>query len=208
MVNRFKRISIFFIQPLKKFHLPCQLFASVPGGTYFDLSAQKFYILKNKEEVMTTGMIKKDNARVPATSFGGLVDQFFQDNLGRFFEDGFWGFNGLAQRANVPVNLKETDTSYEMQLVAPGLKKEDFNIRLDGDMLTVSFEHKEEKQQEDKNQRWLRKEFRQQSFARSFTLDDTLSAEKISAQYRDGILHLSLPKKEGAQRVSRQIEIK
>jgi len=159
---------------------------------------------------MTTGIIKTDNghASLPAASFSGLMDRVFQKNLNRFFEDDFWGFNGINQQYNVPVNLTETDKSYEMQLVAPGLKKEDFKITLEGDLLTVSFDHKEENSAENKNERWLRKEYRVQSFSRSFTLDDKLEPNKISAQYRDGVLHLSLPKKEGAQRLFKTIEIK
>ena len=159
---------------------------------------------------MTTGIIKRDNGRasLPATSFSGLVDQVFQKNLSHFFEDDFWGFNGVNQQYNVPVNLSETDKSYEMQLVAPGLKKEDFKVSLEGDLLTVSFEHKEENSQENKSERWLKKEYKTQSFTRSFNLDDTLDANKIAARYVDGVLHVSLPKKEGVQRLSKTIEIK
>ncbi len=159
---------------------------------------------------MTTGIIKRENGRtnLPAASFSGLADQVFQKNLSRFFEDDFWGFNGVTQQYSVPVNLGETDKTYEMQLVAPGLKKEDFKITLDGDLLTVSFEHKEENNQENKNERWLKKEYKTQSFSRSFNLDDTLDANKISAKYVDGVLNVSLPKKEGAQRPYKTIEIK
>ena len=75
-------------------------------------------------------------------------------------------------------------------------------------MLTVSFEHKEENNQENENEGWLKREYRHQSFSRSFSLDDTIDANKISAKYQDGVLHLSLPKKEGAQKISKNIEIK
>lgn len=159
---------------------------------------------------MTTGIIKTENgnASLPATSFSGLIDRVFQKNLSRFFEDDFWGFNGINQQYSVPVNLTETDKSYEMELVAPGLKKEDFKLSLEGDLLTVSYEHKEETKQENKNERWLRKEYRMQSFSRSFNLDDTLDPNKITARYQDGVLHVSLAKKEGAQRLYKTIEIK
>ena len=159
---------------------------------------------------MTTGILKRENNRasMPAASFSGLVDQFFQNNLNRFFEDELWGFNGVRQNENIPVNVRETDKSYEMDIVAPGLKKEDFTINVNGDLLTVSFEQKEQNEEKDKNENWLRKEYRLRSFSRSFTLHDSLDANKITAGYSDGILRLSLPKKEGAQRVSRNIEIK
>ena len=159
-----------------------------------------------------TNIMKRENggARVAPNAFGGLIDQIFQDNLGRFFDDTAFGFNGnrSLSRNQVPVNVKETDKSYEMDIVAPGLRKEDFKISVSGDMLTVTFEHKEETNQENKDEGWLRKEFRMQSFSRSFSLDDSVDMNKIAASYKDGLLHLSLPKKEGAQRVNRSIEIK
>jgi HSP20 family protein len=154
--------------------------------------------------------MKRSNghSNVPATGFSGMVDKIFQDNLSRFFDDGFWGFNGLDRSANVPVNVRQTDKSYELELVAPGLRKEDFKININGDMLTVSFDHREENNQERKDEGWLRKEYRMRSFSRSFNLDDTVDVNKISAKYSDGILQLSLPVKEGAQPISRTIEIK
>ena len=146
------------------------------------------------------------NENMP-TTFGGLVDQLFQDNLSRFFNDDFWGFSGLNRSAQVPVNIKETGKNYEMELVAPGLKKEDLKLNVSGDMLTVSFEHKEENKQENESEGWLKREYKHQSFSRSFNLDDTVDANKITAKYQDGVLHLTLPKKEGAQRISKNIEI-
>ncbi len=74
--------------------------------------------------------------------FGGLVDSVFGNTLSRFFDDDFWGFNGLVSSSEVPVNIRETDKSYEMEVAAPGLKKEDFNVNISNNMLTVSFEHK------------------------------------------------------------------
>jgi HSP20 family protein len=140
--------------------------------------------------------------------FGGLVDSVFNNTLSRFFDDDFWGFNGIVSSNQVPVNIRETDKAYEMEVVAPGLRKEDFNVSISDNMLTVSFEHKQENKEENKSEGYLRQEYRQQSFSRSFTLDDTVDADKINAQYKDGVLHLSLPKKEGAQKITKSIEIK
>ena len=109
---------------------------------------------------------------------------------------------------NVPVNLRETDKTYEMELVAPGLKKEDFKLNVSNDMLTVAFEQKEEQQQVDKSEGWLRKDYKMQSFSRSFARDDSVDANKINAVYNNGILHLTLPKKENAQKLSKSIEVK
>lgn len=138
--------------------------------------------------------------------FGGLVDNILQNSLNRFFDDDFWGFNGVSSR--VPVNIRETDKSYELEVMAPGLKKEDFSVSMDNNMLTISFNHKEEDKEENKQDGYLRREYRMQSFSRSFTLDDTINVDKITAQYNDGVLHVSLPKKEGAQKITKNIEVK
>jgi HSP20 family protein len=106
------------------------------------------------------------------------------------------------------VNIKETGKTYEMEVVAPGLKKEDFNVSISDNMLTVSFDHKEENKEENQNEGYLRQEYRRQSFARSFSLDDTIDADKIKAHYSDGVLQVSVPKKEGAQKITKNIEIK
>ena len=106
------------------------------------------------------------------------------------------------------MNIRETDKSYEMEVVAPGLRKEDFNVSISDNVLTVSFEHKQENKEESKGEGYLRQEYRMQSFSRSFTLDDTVDTEKINAQYKDGVLHLSLPKKEGAQKITKSIQVK
>lgn len=157
---------------------------------------------------MNTLMKKTNgNGNMPATTFSGLVDKIFQNNVNRVFDDDFWGFSNVSQNVSVPVNAKETDKSYELELVAPGLKKEDFKINVHGDTLNVSFEHQEEQSQQNKAEGWLRKEYQKRSFTRSFSLDEAIDANKINAKYSDGILHLSLPKKEGTQTVSRTIEI-
>lgn len=159
---------------------------------------------------MTTSIIKRNNGStsVPARALSGWVDQLLNENLNRFFHDDFWGFRSIDQQVNVPVNLRETDKTYEMSLVAPGLRKEDFKLNVTNDLLTVAYEHKEEQNQENKQEGWLRKEYRMQSFNRSFTLDDTVDVAKISASYDNGILHLTLPKKENVQRLSTTIEVK
>lgn len=155
---------------------------------------------------MTTNIIKRNNgtSTVPARQFNTWVDQLLHDNLNRFFNDDLWGFSGINQQGNVPVNLRETDKTYEMSLVAPGLRKEDFRLNVTDNLLTISYEQKEEQKEEG----WLRKEYRMQSFSRSFTLDDTVDVNKVAASYDNGILHLTIPKKESAQRITKTIEIK
>lgn len=154
-----------------------------------------------------SNIIRRDSTR-PAT-LGTVVDQLFQQNLNRFFDDDYWGGTGLQMRNQVPVNVRETDKTYELELIAPGLNKQDFQLRFSGDSLTVSFEHREENKTQDQNNnnRWLRQEYRKQSFTRTFNLDETVDAEKASAHYDNGILHISMPKKTQAQKVSRTINV-
>jgi HSP20 family protein len=164
---------------------------------------------EKRRKIMNTLMKKANgNGSAPASSFSGMVDKVFQENLSRFFNDDFWGFGSLNREVNVPVNVRQTDKSYELELVAPGLKKEDFKINISRDILTVSFEHSEENKQQSQGESWLRKEYNMRSFSRSFNIDDTVDVNKIEAKYSDGILHLSLPIKETAKPMSRTIEIK
>lgn len=121
------------------------------------------------------------------------------------FEDFFnhdmfnWGLNSsTATSTNIPaVNIKETQNSFLVEMAAPGMKKEEFNISLDGNTLTIS---SEKKQEESKNEeKYSRKEFSYQSFYRSFNLPkDVVDSEKIMAKYEDGVLLLEIPKKEEA----------
>ena len=159
---------------------------------------------------MKTSIIKRNNGNtaLPTSTASNWVDQLFQSNLNRFFNDDFWGFSGVNQQVNVPVNLRETDQAYEMSLIAPGLRKEDFKLNVTDDLLTVSYEQKQEQNEESAQEGWLRKEYKMQSFSRSFNLDDSVDVNKITASYDNGVLHMSLPKKESARRIAKTIEIK
>ena len=159
---------------------------------------------------MKTSIIKRNNGNteLPASTSTNWIDQLFQNNLNRFFNDDFWGFSGINQQVNVPVNLRETDQGYEMSLIAPGLRKEDFKLNATEDLLTVSYEQKQEHNEENTQEGWLRKEYKMQSFSRNFSLDDSVDINKITASYDNGVLHLSLPKKENARRIAKTIEIK
>lgn len=154
-----------------------------------------------------TKIIQRQHGNTPVVSFGNLVDHFFQNRFGNFWDDDFPSFKNL-RHGSVPVNVKETDKQYEVEVVAPGLKKDDFKIHVQNDQLIISFDHQQESNEEDKNEGWIRKEYRRQSFSRSFTLDDTVDAGKIDARYNDGILLLNLPKKEDRAVVSRTVEVK
>jgi len=104
----------------------------------------------------------------------------------------------VAKGTTVPaVNISETENEYTLEMAVPGMKKSDLNINLDHNVLTISSEQEEKKEEKDKN--FTRKEFSYQSFARSFTLPETVDQEKVSAKQTNGVLKVVLPKKEEAK---------
>ncbi|WNJ18005.1 Hsp20/alpha crystallin family protein [Pontibacter sp. G13] len=94
------------------------------------------------------------------------------------------------------VNVKETDTTFELELVAPGFSKEEIKLEIDQDLLTLKADHTDT--QENQGETFTRREFRKQSFKRAFQLPETVNTEEISAKYENGILHVVLPKQEAA----------
>ena len=104
-----------------------------------------------------------------------------------------------------PVNISETKDLYELEFNVPGRNKEDFKITVDKNILTVSFDKKEESNNENKKQ--IKKEFSLQPFKRSFTLDEKIVSENIAAKYENGLLVLSLPKKEEVKVEAKQISV-
>lgn len=103
--------------------------------------------------------------------------------------------------AHVPaVNVKRNQNGYELDFAAPGLEKKDFNIDIDGELLTISAEKESETKEDDKQ--YSKREYNYSSFSRSFTLPETVDRSKITAKYENGVLKLTLPKKEGAPKAS------
>lgn len=132
-----------------------------------------------------------------------LFDRFFDTELFDWSNRNFSNPNTTLPS----VNIKEDANGFEVAMAAPGLKKEDFNISLNHNMLTISSEKKMEKETKD-SQEFTRKEFSYQSFCRSFSLPQSVESDKISAHYEDGILNVIIPKREEAKpKPSRQIEI-
>jgi HSP20 family protein len=94
---------------------------------------------------------------------------------------------------NVPaVNIKENENGFEIEVAAPGLKKEDFHINIEKNILTVS--SKRENQNEEKNGNFMRQEFSFNSFCRSFSIPNSVDQNKVTASQNDGILKIELPK--------------
>lgn len=132
----------------------------------------------------------------PETTFPALFDDFFKPWNEMFDNSRFWG-----RAATVPpVNITETPNEYRVMLAAPGIKKEDFKIDVEGNMLTISAE-KEEKVEE-KEDKFTRREFNYTTFTRSFTMPEDVQYDKVDARYVDGVLELMLPKKEEAKKTT------
>ena len=114
-------------------------------------------------------------------------------------------YSGSDSRASIPaVNVRETESGFQLEVAAPGLQKEHFSVKVEGRVLTVSAENKQETDKEEG--KWTRKEFSYTSFSRSFTLPESVDANAIAAKYENGILSVSVAK---AGRVKpKSIEIK
>lgn len=128
----------------------------------------------------------------------------FTDVFESMFNDSF-----ISDRltTKVPaVNIAETDNDFHIELAAPGLSKEDFKINLDKYVLSVSVERKAESNQQEK--RYNKREYSYSSFVRSFTLPETADQERIDAEYIDGILRITVAKKEEAKSLTREIAIR
>lgn len=128
---------------------------------------------------------------------GDLMPSVF-DDLFKPWNNWFDKNNGGSIWGNmltVPaVNITENNEEFKISLAVPGMKKEDFAIDMEGDMLTISAETKEETEEKDK--KYTRKEFSFSSFSRSFTIPQGIKTDKIDARYEEGVLQLKLPKTE------------
>lgn len=107
------------------------------------------------------------------------------------------------------INVKENDKGYVVELAAPGMKKEDFNVHInDEGNLIVKMEQKQENKEEDKNARYLRREFSYSKFEQTLILPDDVDKNKIAAKVENGVLTVELPKQEETKaKVARQIAI-
>ena len=136
-------------------------------------------------------IIKRSNGLFPS------VPSFFDDFFTRDLFDG-----SVAHRSkgsSLPaVNIKEDENSFEVSVAVPGFKKSDFNIELDNDVLTISSEKEVKAETEESN--YVRREFGYTSFKRAFTLPENIvNDDKVKANYEDGVLHITLPKREEAK---------
>ncbi|WP_121810258.1 Hsp20/alpha crystallin family protein [Mucilaginibacter kameinonensis] len=137
---------------------------------------------------------KRNNTLLPGVN--DVFESIFSDT---FFSD--------RMITRVPaVNISESENSYQVELAAPGLKKDDFKLNLERNQLTISVEQQSE--QNDSQKSYNKREYSYSSFVRSFTLPDSADHSQIDASYTDGILRIDIAKREEAKAVRRQIEIK
>ena len=135
-------------------------------------------------------------------------DGFMPSILNSIYEDDWLNYPArFRTESNTPaINIKESDESFEVALAAPGMKKENFKIDVDNDLLTISAEDKVENETND--EKYTRREFHYSSFKRTFTLPDAVDGENIAASYKDGVLEVTIPKKEEAKpKPPKKIEI-
>lgn len=129
-------------------------------------------------------IIRYNTSDFVPTTFSSIVDKFFNDTLQRS------GMNSFVPK----VDVLENDKAYELHVEVPGMSKEDFNIEVNDNYLTVSGERKFTNEKNEKNFHSI--ETRYGSFSRSFALPENVNADKINAKYNNGILELTVPKDE------------
>ena len=124
-------------------------------------------------------------------SFSTLFDNFLGNDLSDL---------STKAAATLPaVNIKENNDEFQVELAAPGMSKKDFHIEVENDVLKVSSKKEEKHEEKAEDGSYSRKEFSYHAFQRSFALPKTVAADKIKASYTNGVLTLSIPKKEEAK---------
>ncbi|RIV44165.1 Hsp20/alpha crystallin family protein [Flagellimonas pelagia] len=148
------------------------------------------------------GSVAKPNSNgLTFPMWSSWIDELFNRELPTVFTSNFNTGITLPK-----VNIRETKDSYYVDMAVPGLKKSDFSIDLDNQVLSISAETQNENQETEQN--YTRREFGYASFRRSFSLPETVNEDKIKAEYREGLLSIHLPKKdEAVQKPARSIKI-
>jgi HSP20 family protein len=146
-------------------------------------------------------LTKKRNSGLFPLLKNDFTNGFFTPRLFDF-DDNFW----TRSLDTPPANIKETDKDFKLELSAPGMSKGDFKIDVEDGVLTISSEKTEESKDEDKN--YKRREFSYSSFSRSFPLSENIDENNINAKYDNGILQVTIPKKEtSVSRPKKQIKV-
>jgi len=144
-------------------------------------------------------LVRRFNNQMP--NLNNLLDDFFGKDL-------YLSSDVEGRNTTPSINVKETENEYFIEVAAPGLQKENFNIEIENNVLTISYDQKEEKEEKEKG--FIRREFYYNSFRRSFSVPkNEVDDSKIEATYNNGILNIALHKRvEAKPKPARMIEIK
>ena len=157
--------------------------------------------MSNLVNVPKSGSLSNSNLNQNIPTLSNWLDDIFNRDLPSVFTSNFNTGITLPK-----VNIKETADAFIVEMAIPGLKKSDFHIDIDNQVLSISTKSKVENEQKEEN--YTRREFGYASFKRTFTLPESVNDDKINANYNDGILSIELPKKEEAkQKPIRSIKI-
>jgi len=135
---------------------------------------------------------------------------WFPSVLENLFFDNRPDFGTAMETFSSPaVNIIENLSNFVVEVAAPGMEKENFEIEVEKEYLTIKAKTTEEKEEstEDKDSRFRRREFNYKEFTRSFRLSEDINTEDIQAEYTNGVLRVSLPKKEEKKELKRMVEI-
>ena len=137
---------------------------------------------------------------IPSLLNDFLTDDWFNSSL----------MNWRSEGASMPaVNVKESNDDFKIEVAVPGMKRDDFKVELDNNILTISSSKEDKREEKDPDGEYTRREFSYQSFQRSFSLPESkVEGGKISAKYTDGILYVTVPNREEAKvKPARQIAV-
>ncbi|QXP59485.1 Hsp20/alpha crystallin family protein [Olleya sp. HaHaR_3_96] len=157
--------------------------------------------MNNLVSVPKNGSLANSNLNQNFPTLSNWLDDIFNRDLPSVFASNFNTGITLPK-----VNIKETADAFMVEMAVPGLKKSDFHIAIDNQVLSIATETKAEKEYEEEN--YTRREFGYSSFKRTFTLPESVNDDTINASYNEGLLTILLPKKEEAkQKPARSIKI-
>jgi HSP20 family protein len=162
-----------------------------------------------EKDYMLVKFINKNYKNMTYVKFKNPLEKSINNIVGELFNDLPVMFNEnfikTTKQGDAPVNIKETGNSYVVDVVAPGLDKNDFKVSLDGNILTISAEKQNEMIEDTGKQ--IHREYSYRSFKRSFTIDEKIDATAIEASYVNGVLRLNLPKREEVKETSKEIKV-
>lgn len=159
--------------------------ADIPARAHWHL------IFSRREKINTMTTLSRFRNRTQPGVGTSYLDRFFRNDPFSLWDSGNQFVNTVPA-----LNISEEDKQYRVELAAPGMKKDDFNIDVDDNMVTISSEKESETNDEADDKKYSFREYNYSSFSRSFSLPENADAEKISAKYADGVLCLTVPKKE------------